>query len=284
MTKKKKDHTPFALKVIRWGFPKLEKIAPALAHRYAVRLFFTPFRYTVPEKEREFMSTAETFIVTANGKKVQAYAWGKGPVVMLVHGWAGRAGQFRKFIPELVKNNYRAVAFDGPAHGKSEGKQTNVFEFETTFRQIIEKEGTPVAVIAHSFGGIASIYAIRHGLPVTRLINIASPSISDLIVKGFVTTINASPATGEAFKAYVLKAFGKSFDEMAAIHQIKFLPHPLQLLLIHDDSDKEVSMKHPLELQKVYPSAQLFQTSGLGHNRILKDDAVIQKCIEFIQH
>ena len=111
MRKKKKDHTPFLLKAIRWGFPKLEKIAPATAHRYANNLFFTPFRYTVPHKEQEFMSTAETFTVTVNGKNVQAYTWGKGPVVMLVHGWAGRAGQFRKFIPEIVKNNYRRFPF-----------------------------------------------------------------------------------------------------------------------------------------------------------------------------
>ncbi len=283
MNKRKKDHTPFALKAIRWGFPVLEKIAPTVAHRYAIHLFFTPFRYKAPEKEKEFLVTAEKFSVTVNGKNVQAYSWGKGPVVILVHGWAGRAAQFRKFIPKLVENNYRAIAFDGPAHGNSEGRKTNIPEFETAFHKIIEQVGQPDAVIAHSFGGVASIYSIRNGLPVTKLINIASPTIGEDIIKGFLKVINASPATGEAFKAYVLKTFHKNFDDLSAINVIKFLPHELKLLLVHDEHDNEVSINHPLSLQKVYPTAHLLKTSSLGHNRILRDDSVIQKCIEFIQ-
>lgn len=284
MTKKKKDHTPFALKVIRVVYPIVEKIAPAIAHRYAINLFFTPYHYKVPVKETEFLLTAEKFEVQANGKKVQAYSWGKGPVVILLHGWAGRAGQFRKFIPELVKNNFRAVAFDGPAHGNSEGTKTNVIEFETAFQKIIEQVGSPAAVIGHSFGGVASIYAIRNGLPIPKLINIASPTIGEDIIKGFVRTINASPATGNAFKTYVQKTLHKSFEEISAINLIKELSQELKLLLVHDEDDKEVGIHHPIELQKIYPTAQLLKTSGLGHNRILKDEAVIQKCVEFIRN
>ena len=283
MTKKKKDHTPFALKVIRLAYPVAEKIAPAIAHRYAINLFFTPYHYAMPEKEKEFLLTAEEFSVVASGKKVQAYAWGQGPVVILLHGWAGRAGQFRKFIPELVKNNFRAIAFDGPAHGNSEGKKTSIIEFEAAFHKIIDQVGQPVAVIAHSFGGVASIYSIRNGLPVLKLINIASPTIGEDIITGFVKTINASPATGEAFKTYVLKTFHKSFEEISAINLIRHLPHELRLLLVHDEDDKEVSIHHPLALQEVYPTAQVLKTSGLGHNRILKDESVIQKCVEFIR-
>jgi pimeloyl-ACP methyl ester carboxylesterase len=283
MTEKKKDHTPAALKVIRLVYPLFETIAPAIAHRYAINLFFTPHHYSVPTKEKEFLLTAEKFSVVAGRNKIQAYSWGQGPVVILLHGWAGRAGQFRKFIPELVKHNFSAIAFDGPAHGNSEGKKTNVIDFETAFHKIIEQVGPPVAVITHSFGGIATIYSISNGLPVSKLINIASPTIGEDIIKGFVKTINASPATGEAFKAYVLKTFHKSFENISAIHLIKHLPHELKLLLVHDENDKEVGIHHPLELQKNYPTAQLLRTSGLGHNRILKDEEVIRKCLEFIQ-
>ncbi|MEK6780061.1 MAG: hypothetical protein AABY93_00035 [Bacteroidota bacterium] len=52
MTKKRKDHTPLLLKIIRWGFPSLEKLFPAIAHRYAINLFFTPFHFTMPLKEK----------------------------------------------------------------------------------------------------------------------------------------------------------------------------------------------------------------------------------------
>ncbi|MEK6780062.1 MAG: alpha/beta hydrolase [Bacteroidota bacterium] len=203
--------------------------------------------------------------------------------MLLVHGWAGRAGQFRKFIPKLLENNFRAVAFDGPAHGSSEGRQTNIQEFEAALHKIFEKVGIPIAAIAHSFGGVASIYSIRNGLPLTKLINIASPTIGEEIINGFLKVIHASPATGKAFKAYILKTFHISFDELSALNLITFLPHELKLMLVHDEEDKEVAIKHPLELQKAYLTAILFKTSGLGHSRILRDEAVIQKCVEFIQ-
>ena len=47
----KKDKTPFLLRLVQWGFPKLERFAPPLAHRLFITLFFTPLRYKTPPKE-----------------------------------------------------------------------------------------------------------------------------------------------------------------------------------------------------------------------------------------
>lgn len=282
MTKHRKKE-PFPLIFTRWIFPKLEKAFPKLALRYFVTLFFTPLRYRPPEKEKEWVQQAVKSTAEVNGKKVMVYTWGEGPVVMVVHGWAGRAAQFRKFIPRLVEAGYRVVGFDGPAHGYSEGKQTNILEFEMVFRQIVATMGTPVAVIAHSFGGVASLFAIRNGVPIGKLINIASPTIGNDIINAYLKAINGSPATGEAFKSYMKKTYGKSFDEFSALFLVQHLQKPLDLLLVHDSEDEEVSVRHPRELIKVYPQAELFLTSGLGHNRILKDEAVITHCLDFIK-
>lgn len=278
----RKDKTPLALKVIRWVFPRLERVAPPLANRYFVKLFFTPLRYRMPHKEKEFFDSAEKFSLTVSQKKVQGYAWGEGPVVMVVHGWAGRATQFRKFIPALNKAGYRVVSFDGPAHGKSEGKRTNIIEFEAVFKTLFEKVGKPVAIIAHSFGGVATLYSITQGLPVEKVVNIATPTIADEIVNTYLRTIGGSPKVREAFNRHMLSTFGKTFNELSALQFVKEFPTPIQLLLVHDKEDEEVTVEHPLALVKHYPKAELFLTSGLGHSRILKDEAVIGRIIDFI--
>jgi hypothetical protein len=54
-------------------------------------------------------------------------------------------------------------------------------------------------------------------------------------------------------------------------------------MLVHDDEDKEVNIRQAEALQKLYPSAKLVRTSGLGHTRILKDNIVIQRCVTFVQ-
>ncbi|MFZ6012769.1 MAG: alpha/beta hydrolase [Bacteroidota bacterium] len=280
---KKKDQTPTLLKLVQWGFPKLEKIAPALADRLFVKIFFSPLRYRVPEKEKEIIRAAEKFEVEAAGKRIQCYAWGNGPVVLFVHGWAGRAGQFRKLILALTQHGYRAVGFDGPAHGKSEGKNTNIIEFKEALEKIYAKEGTPVALIAHSFGGGAVLYSAMTGLTVKRLINIASPTIGDEIINTYLRTINGSSRTGETFKKYIVSTYGKPFHEFTALYFVKHLQQKIALLLVHDEDDLEVTIQHPHELKKLYPPAQLFITKGLGHTRILKDDAVIDRCVTFIK-
>ncbi len=267
--------------MVRWIYPRLEKAIPWLAHRFFLMIFFTPLNYRVPEKERPLEKEAVKFALRAGGKKVQCYSWGKGPVVLLVHGWAGRATQFRKIIHALVDAGYRAVGFDGPAHGHSQGMSTNIFEFEDVLKKIYEKTGVPEAVIAHSFGGGVVLLAAMNGLPVKKLINIAAPTIGDEIIDTYLKTINGSPATAEFFKSYVLRKSGKPFDEFTALHFIKRITD-LDLLLIHDENDGEVSIRHALEMMKNYPKAALFKTSGLGHTRLLRDEGVIRKCLSFI--
>jgi len=284
---KKKDQTPLPLKIVRWVYPKLERVAPSLAHRYFIKLFFSPLRYKPTDKERKAETFATKFIVSVADKRIQGYQWGadeKQPYVLVVHGWAGRATQFRRFIKPLNAAGYRVIGFDGPAHGNSEGKKTTILEFEKTLQKFYEKFGEPAAIIAHSFGGGVVLFSAMNGLNVRKLINIGSPTIGDEIINTFLKAINASAATGEFFKSFMIKTYGKTFDEFTALHFVKHLPQPVALLLVHDTSDREVSINHPEALVNAYPQARLIRTEGLGHTRILKDNVVIEQCIAFIRN
>ena len=264
-------------------FPKMEVLIPFLARRFFIRIFFSPISYPIPEKEMPLQLHAEKFEVYVNKKRVQCYAWGKGPVILLVHGWAGRATQFRKFIDVLTEKGFRVVGFDGPAHGNSDGSSTNILEFDLCFRKIYEKVGEPHAIIAHSFGGAAVLFAAMNGLKVSKLINIASPTIGDKIINTYLKAIKGSwEVTGNYFKAYIVQKYGKPFDEFAALHFIKQIDQNIDLLLVHDEDDQEVTIDHPLALMEIYKNARLLRTAGLGHTRILKHQFVINQCVTFI--
>ena len=284
MTKSKPIKIPLTFRIIRWGFPKLEKISTRLSGWYFEKIFFTPFRFKTPEKELEAEATAMLFSVVVAGKKVQCYQWGdeSKPFVLVVHGWAGRSTQFRKFVPQFNEAGYRIIGFDGPAHGKSEGKRTSIAEFEEVMKEIAKSKGYPEAIIAHSFGGGASLFAIANGFPVKKLINIASPTIADRIIQSYLKAIGGSWKTGENFKALIKHRHGKEFEEFTALFLIRKVPADLRLMLVHDEDDKEVEIVHIHELIKVFPSARLLATKGLGHNRILKDEVVIGACLDFI--
>ena len=271
------------MRTVQWIFPKLEKIFPGLAHRFFLTIFFTPLNYRVPQREKLIENEAEKSWLLVGRKKIRCYAWGKGPVVLLVHGWAGRATQFRKFIPALVKENFRVIGFDGPAHGQSGGLSTNIIEFEDALHAVYGHAGIPIGIIAHSFGGGAVLHAAMNGLPVKKLINIASPTIGDEIINTYLKTINGSPATGRYFKGYIEKSTGKPFDAFTSLHFIRNINQKVDLMLVHDEDDTEVSIRHASELKKHYPEATLVVTRGLGHTRILKDEGVIKRCVSFIK-
>lgn len=282
--KKNKSKVPFTIRFIRWFFPKLERIAPSLANKYFIYIFFTPFHYREPEKEVEFLKSAEKFELTVNGKRVQCYRWSnKGPKVMFIHGWAGRTGQFRALIPSFVAAGFHVIAFDGPAHGRSDGKQTNILEFGAVMQKLIEVEGEFIAAIGHSFGGICALYAIANGVPIPKLIAISSPTLPSQVINNFRNAINASEKVGDAVNAYLLKKYNRPFEEFSGIHAIKKLKQPLSLLLVQDENDPEVAPENATGLQKIYPSAQVYFTNGLGHTRILRDEAVISRCLDFLK-
>jgi esterase/lipase len=273
----KKNKIPFLLRFTRWLFPKLEAFAPSLAHRYFVYIFYTPLHYKTPEKEKEIIKTAHEFSITYNNKHVQCYRWGTmGRKIMLVHGWAGRAGQFRGIIPMLLAKGFQVFAFDGPAHGRSEGKQTNLGEFADVMQKMIDVEGEFHAVISHSFGGVASLYGIAHGLPIKKLVTISSPMVAQQVLNNFLNALNGSPSTGEAFRKYLIKTYNKTFEEFSGLYLAAHLPNPIDLLLIQDENDPEVSVENAVELKKVYPAAEILLTKDLGHTRILRDESVIR--------
>ncbi len=284
MSRKKKDKAPQALRFIRWLFPRLERWAPPLANRLFVKIFFTPLSYPYPEKEKKAIRFAKLFSFHAAGKKIQGYQWGDAEkYVLVVHGWAGRATQFRRFIKPLLQAGYSVIGFDGPAHGRSQGKQTNIREFEETLRKLYEIKGEPHAVIGHSFGGAAVIYAAHHGLRVHKLVAIATPTVGDWIIDTYLRAINGSEKTKAWFKAYVPRAYGRPFDEFTALYAIQHMPHSMELLLVYDEDDIEVSPAHACRIKELYPSAKLMITSGLGHTRILKDNKVINRVVDFIK-
>lgn len=198
-----------------------------------------------------------------------------------MHGWAGRATQFRKFIPELMVAGYRVVGFDGPAHGRSSGKRTNILEFDTALKMVLTRWGEPAGAIAHSFGGGALLFSIMNGLPVKKLINIASPTLADEIIKSYLRAVNGSWETGLRFKQLILKKYGKPFEEFTAMYFIENI-QDWNLCLCMMRKTK----MYPLFRQSSWWKNTLLsftKTSGLGHNRILKDETVIRACIDFIR-
>jgi pimeloyl-ACP methyl ester carboxylesterase len=272
----------FKLGLIKTIFPITERLLPFLARRWGNKLFFTPVRFNPPYREIEVINTGSKFNFSLGNLKLQGYEWGEGPTILLMHGWAGRAGQFSEFINPLVISGFKVVAFDAPGHGSSEGKVTHLLAFAEAVKAIADIKGPLFAAIGHSLGGSAILLARKNGLEVEKLVTISVPSISSGIITEFLKKLNASAKIGESIRNHVQKKFNRSFDEFSAIHIVSSDFPTTDILIIHDENDREAPRYHFDELKKALPSAGSLLTKQLGHNKILRNEETIQKVINFL--
>ncbi|RAW01742.1 alpha/beta hydrolase [Pseudochryseolinea flava] len=283
LKKSKKPNIPLALRTIQWIFPRVEKLAPRIAEKWFINLFFSPPRFPIPANELKFIEEAERFELSVWDNRVRCYKWGtQGPVVFFVHGWAGRSAQFKTFIPFFTNAGYQVVAFDAPAHGLTKGKKTTIIDFKNTLLALRQVFGKPHAVIAHSLDGAACLYAITEGMDVSRLVTLSTPTSGDQIIKEFSTRLGASSSLSEALQRYIKSRLHKPFDEFMASHFVQQLNPGLRWLIVHDTHDREAPVENALSLKDSYPDASILITERLGHVRILKDEDVITKSLLFI--
>lgn len=283
MKTKNNIQDPFPLRAIRWSFPKLERIAPPIAYNIAWNLFFSPFKFKRPEREETAFQTAKLSAVSINNKEVKIFEWGTrgNPIVVLVHGWSGRATQFYKFINTLLEKGYHVVAFDAPGHGLSEGKNTNIKEFHEILSHIETNIGSIKVGIGHSFGGVSLLYSKKEGLKLDSVVMISSPTIGEDILTAFRKKINASTRTSSALRKMVISRFDLDFEEITAVELAKKITIKNHLI-IHDKDDVEVPYQNAESLKKVSSKANLILTNGLGHTRILRDEAVVDHVLNFV--
>jgi hypothetical protein len=56
-----------------------------------------------------------------------------------------------------------------------------------------------------------------------------------------------------------------------------------KLLVLHDEGDREVPLEAGRELAAAWPGACFETTQGLGHTRILSDEAVVERAVRFLR-
>ena len=261
----------------------LSFISTNLAVHFAARLFTTPIKYKIPKRELDMdvKSRQETIAVPGISKKIVVYHYGESQKkILLVHGWCGRGTQLVKFAEALVKSGYMTVSFDAPAHGKSTGKTTLMPEFIASILSIDRQFGPFEAAIGHSLGGMSLLNAVKRGLKMNRLIIIGSGDVVQDIIIDFVQKLELEPKFNDLLRIHFENKHQVSMDSFSSHRAAKTTDIPV--LVIHDEDDDEVPVSCAHHIYQHLKKGALMITQNLGHRKILGDQKVIQKTINFI--
>jgi pimeloyl-ACP methyl ester carboxylesterase len=269
-----------AERAVRAALGLLDRRAPSLAARLAQRMFFTPPRSRRSPRIEAVLASGRRRDVDADGTRIATWAWGAGPTVYLVHGWAGIGGQLGAFVQPLVEQGYQVVAFDGPAHGRSSGRRASIVHFARALAAVGGVFGPGRGLIAHSLGGPAAAFAMRRGFPIERAVFLAPPADPSDWSRQFARRLGVSPRVMDAMRRRSENWLGVTWAEVSLTGLAVGQCAPL--LVIHDRDDRDVPPHHGAAVAASWPGAQLVETTGLGHTRILRDASVVAQAVSFI--
>lgn len=283
----KQGHSSVLQNTVQFLFRTLGSIHPEAAGAIAAKLWFSPRRILPTRMEQDVLEHAEEKIYrTVNGKRVVIYAWGYGPTVLLLHGWGGRAGQMTRFVQPLLDKGYSVVCFDAPAHGNSDGSETNISEIVEIMEFIAKREQGLHAVIAYSFGALASALAVKRGLKLQQSVFIAPAVSLQFITQLFKKGIGMTDSSLPFFKKAVESKFpelGKEFwQDLDLDRSARTFTFPG--LLICDSKDPHNPMNQLIRVAESWPDSQIHYTQGTGHHKILKTAEVIQLAVGFLKY
>lgn len=215
------------------------------------------------------------FDVRAGRLKLAAWEWGpaNAPAILLVHGWNGRGRQLAAIARAIAARGYRAVTFDQPGHGASGGTLVSIPRMADAIAAVSEEIGGAEAVIAHSLGAVATTYALSRGLGARRAVFIAPPVSPARWFDTYARIVGLPETSKDVLRRNVEVRAGVPAAELDPLRLAPGLT--AELLVVHDEGDREVPLAAGAALAEAWPGARLVVTSGLGHNRILADRGTI---------
>ena len=279
-------NSPTALRATWIATRAAARWSTRLSGRLAARLWFTPWRLPpsarAVAKQEAWLNEARPLQLDAGGLQVKGYEAGRGPAVLLVHGWGDSARNMGAFLSPLADAGYRAIAVDLPSHGATSGGQTDAPRIAAAIRGVANRIGPLHAVIAHSMGAHGTMVALRDGLSVERVFLLAPAVRLDSAVAPFAEMFSLPARAVTGLRAEIERRYGTNvWSEYAADRLVRDVRIPA--LILHDPDDHQVPFRDAQTLVRAWPSARLEEVPGVGHIGILRDPQVVARAIAFLE-
>jgi len=259
----------------------LSYIAPKKAFALAYKLFSQPRKGRITEhKTPKTLLKAEHVSHKHKEHEFQTYIWkGNDDTILLIHGWESNASRWKKLLSHLKKTGKTIIAIDGPAHGKSSGKEFNVPTY-AEFIDVIVQKYNPKIVIGHSIGGNAIAYFQAHyNHNFEKIVLLGAPSDFKIILDNYIKMLSLNKRIHQSLIDYTKKRFNLTIDDFSAS---KFLKNStIEGIVAHDVQDTVVLFEEGKKISKAWEKAQFIETKGLGHS--MHDAYLYQTIFDFIQ-
>ncbi|HSW05357.1 alpha/beta fold hydrolase [Aquabacterium sp.] len=271
--------------------------SPRAATQLALQLFFTP----LPSKQHARAKPVPAPWQPQRRRFEQGdlVTWQRGdvvagaPRVLLVHGWAGDAQQWRQLGDQLAAAGFDPVLLDLPAHGRSDGRRTTLPQWVRALFAVTATLGPWHAVVGHSLGALASAHALARGLPAGRLVLVAASPPPRLFLRWFASGLGPGETLAARMQGRIEQREGVPMLQFEPAWLGQHLRQPT--LLLHDREDRIAPLASAQALAAALQpggvagglagglTGGIVISSGLGHRRILSDAPTLERVTQFLR-
>ncbi len=273
-----------ALAYLRTRLRLIALISPQKAAQKAFALFCTPQRGK-QQKPSAIIKKAELVSFRMNNLSIHGYRWNhpSSKKILIAHGFESAARNFDGFVSPLTDKGYEIIAFDAPAHGKSDGKEITLPMYVQTLKDIVSKYGPFDAYMAHSLGGLAIAHlleSVPHSEK-TRVVLIAPATETTTAIDAFCRLLLLNAKVKQAFDKLVMDKSGVSPEYLSIRRAMRNIS--ADVLWMHDKQD-DVTPFHDVEKVKNdnHHHIKFIISDGLGHRKIYRDRHTINHIIQFL--
>ncbi len=273
------------IRYIRTKFKLLVVVSKKKAAEEAFLLFCTPLVRARP-KYPSILKNVEHLEITLNGLKLYGSRWNHPAKkkTLILHGFSSASHNFERYVTPLINKGYEVLAFDAPAHGKSEGKTVHAVQYAEMIHEIVRLYGPFTSYISHSFGGLAISLALET-LPhnqADKLVLLAPATETTTAIDGAFKLLRLSDETvRKEFNQVLFNAGGQWPEWYSVIRALKQVR--AQVLWIHDTEDDVTPYKDAKNiLSENLSNIKFITTNGLGHSKIYRDSEVVKTVVDFL--
>lgn len=272
------DTKNFGKNLVKWSTEGITKSFPKASLKISEKLLCTPMK-----SSKSMPVDFEIHELDVLGYKLKLYSKGEGDkAILFIHGWSGSASNFNSFYKKALAQGYSVWTIDHIGHGESEGRHANFFLFIESVRaafQYVRSRKQVEAVVGHSMGASAVISA---GLPADVKCVMLAPVIPFFEnMFDVITGFGISQSTLDHLITHFENKFSMSRTHLSPLRKWKQFKNPR--LIFHDVDDQFIPLEKNLKFIERDDTLNLNITNGLGHFRILKDSAVINESLKFLE-
>lgn len=253
--------------------------------------FSTPPVFPIRDSEIKILSDAQIINIPFENETLNCYQWGEGKTVILAHGWGSRASHMAfigKFIAGL---GFQVITFDAPAHSSLNLERlktkSSMFEFSKAIGTVADYFKPIYAVVSHSLGAAASVFAITGHEPfqnykfdLEKLVLISCAADLRSLIINYCKENNLDDSVSVELESGLETRYSFLVEDFSVVSTLKKLK--AKKLLIHDSGDESIPVTDAQAILKANDDILFHETNGAGHSKILMNRSVLAKIKDFL--